>query len=82
MLIEKVYARWITRVLKQEERDRRVRDPRAFIRRAEREGDMSLQRIITTDETWLYNYDPETKEQSAVWMQWSVLRETLNVPKF
>ena len=28
---------------------------------------MFLQIIITTDETWLHNYDPETKEQSAVW---------------
>jgi len=65
--MDKVYARWIPRVLKQEERDRRVRDSRAFIPRAEREGDMFLQRIITTDETWLHNYDPETKEQSAVW---------------
>ena len=30
---------------------------------------MFLQRIITTDETWLHNFDPETKEQSAVWKQ-------------
>jgi len=65
--MDKVYARRILRVLKQEERDRRVRDSRACIRRAERGGDMSLQRIITTDETWLHNYDPETKEQFAVW---------------
>ena len=67
--MDKVYARWIPRVLKQEERDRRVRDSRAFIRRAEQEGDMFLQRIITTDETWLHNYDPETKEQPAVWIR-------------
>ena len=28
---------------------------------------MFLQRIVTTDETWLWFHDPETKEQSAVW---------------
>ena len=24
--------------------------------------------IVTGDETWVYNYDPETKQQSAVWV--------------
>jgi hypothetical protein len=24
-------------------------------------------RLVTTDETWLYNYDPETKQQSMAW---------------
>lgn len=28
---------------------------------------MPSSRIITTDETWLWFYDPETKSQSAVW---------------
>jgi hypothetical protein len=32
-----------------------------------REGDDFLGRIITTDKTWLWFYDPETKSQSAVW---------------
>ena len=26
-----------------------------------------LDRIITTDETWLWHFDPETKAQSSVW---------------
>ncbi|XP_052778899.1 protein GVQW3-like [Mya arenaria] len=38
-----------------------------FLRRYKREGDGFLSRIITTDETWLWFYDPETKSQSAVW---------------
>ena len=24
--------------------------------------------IVTGDETWIYQYDPETKQQSAVWI--------------
>ena len=40
---------------------------RAFLRRYQREGDGFLDRIITTDETWMWLYDPETKDQSAVW---------------
>ena len=47
--------------------ERRVRDSRAFLRRFEREGNRFLDSIITTDETWLWLHDPETKQQSAVW---------------
>ena len=39
----------------------------SFIRRFEKEGDAFLNRIITTDETWLLFYDPETKQQSIQW---------------
>jgi len=24
-------------------------------------------RLVTVDETWLYHYDPETKQQSLEW---------------
>ena len=33
----------------------------------EKEGDAFLNRIITTDKTWLFYYDPETKQQSSQW---------------
>jgi len=26
-----------------------------------------LSRLVTIDETWLYHYDPETKQQSSEW---------------
>jgi len=33
-----------------------------------REGaDKFLKRIVTCDETWVHHYDPETKQESAVW---------------
>lgn len=31
------------------------------------EGDTFLDRILTTDETWLYQFYPETNSQSVVW---------------
>ena len=55
------------RLLKDHEKERRVLESQAFLRRFEREGDDFLNRIITTDETWLWFNDPETKQQSAVW---------------
>jgi hypothetical protein len=32
------------------------------------EGSNFLQRVITGDESWIYEYDPETKRQSEEWM--------------
>lgn len=31
------------------------------------EGDNFLDRIITTDRTWLHHFDPETKAMFSVW---------------
>ncbi len=27
-----------------------------------------MNEIVTGDETWIYSYDPETKQQSTVWV--------------
>jgi len=32
-----------------------------------RDPDYFLLRLVTTDETWLYHYDPETRQQSMEW---------------
>lgn len=65
--MSKVSARWVPRLLSMEEKQRRVHCSNEFIQRYETEGDEFLDRIVTTDETWLYYYDPETKAQSSVW---------------
>jgi len=33
-----------------------------------------LSRFVTMDETWLYHYDPETKQQSMEWRHSGSLR--------
>jgi len=40
-----------------------LRDPKDF-----------LSRMVTKDETWLYHYDPETKQQSMEWQHSGSLR--------
>ena len=42
-------------------------DSKTFLRRFEKEGDAFPNLIITTDETWLFYYDPETKQHSRQW---------------
>lgn len=65
--MKKVSARWVPKLLSDEERETRVRCSSAFLERYEAEGDAFLDRIVTTDETWLHYFDPETKAQSSIW---------------
>ena len=57
--ISKVSARWLPRLLKDSETDCRLRCSEEFLTRYDSEGDAFLDRIITTDETWLHHFDPE-----------------------
>ena len=63
----RVSARWVPRLLKDDEMTNRVQKSQLFIRQWRKEGDDFLKRIITADETWVYYYDPETKMQSSQW---------------
>lgn len=65
--MSRVCARWVPRLLKEHEMERRVEDSRRFLARFDSEGDRFLEKIVTTDETWLFYYDPETKQQSSQW---------------
>lgn len=63
----KVCARWIPRLLTDKQKNERVLVSEEFLRRYRREGERFFNRIITTDESWFYQFDPETKAQSSVW---------------
>ena len=65
--MSRVSARWVPRLLKNHEMERRVMDPKTVLRPFEKEGSAFMNRIITTDETWLFYYDPKTKQQSSQW---------------
>ena len=62
-----VCARWVSRLLTDEQRERRVHAAQTFLDRYHRQGHNFLERIVTVDETWVHYYDPETKRQSSVW---------------
>nr|XP_034307818.1 histone-lysine N-methyltransferase SETMAR-like [Crassostrea gigas] len=65
--MQRVCARWVPRLLKEEEKQRRVLCSREFLRRVRSGRENFFDRIITTDETWLHYYDPEGKRASSVW---------------
>ena len=55
------------RLLRHEEKQERVDASRKLIDRNEVEGKTFLRRIITSDEMWLWNFEPESKALSSVW---------------
>ena len=57
----KISARWVPRLHKDSEKECRVRCSQEFVTHYEAEGDAFLDSNITTDETWLYYFDSETK---------------------
>ena len=57
--MRKVCAKMVPKELTEEQKQRRVTI-------LERQDDI-LGHVITGDETWVYQYDPEMKQQSAQW---------------
>jgi len=62
-LMRKVCAKMVPKELTEEQKQRRVTICQDLL---ERQDDI-LGRVITGDETWVYQYDPEMKRQSAQW---------------
>ena len=65
--MKKVCARWVPRLLSDNDRSRRIECSEHFLRRFEQSGEEFLSRIVTTDETMINLFDPETKRESSVW---------------
>ena len=68
--MRKVCAKMVPEKLTEEQKQRRVTICQDLL---ERQNDI-LGRVIIGDETWVYQYDPETKRQSAQW-------KTVNSPR-
>lgn len=62
----KVCAKMVPKNLTQEQKDNRMNICSDIMNRLTEEPDL-LSKIITCDETWIFQYDPETKCQSMHW---------------
>jgi histone-lysine N-methyltransferase SETMAR len=58
--MSKVAARWVPRILTEVDRQKRVQCSREFLKRYEAHDEVFFDRIVSTDETWLYYYDTES----------------------
>ena len=66
MCLSHVSARWVARLLTEEEKSARVGASRRLLDTG-RSDSTFLRRINTTDETWVHYYEHEDKRMSMVW---------------
>ncbi|XP_046976362.1 histone-lysine N-methyltransferase SETMAR-like [Vanessa cardui] len=65
--MNKVSARWVPRMLTDEQKNKRVDISRANLEKFQCDKDIFLLRFVTMDETWIHHFDPETEQQSMTW---------------
>lgn len=64
--MRRIAAKFVPRLLSHEQKEHRLQVCRDLRQRALDDPEF-LSRIITADESWIYGYDPETKQQSSQW---------------
>lgn len=67
LLMRKVAARWVPKMLTNFDMQRRMETSEAILDQFGDNWNELLLCLITMDETWLYHYDPESKQQSMIW---------------
>lgn len=64
--MQKVCAKMVPKNLTQDQKDARKESCTDILERLNEDPHL-LERVITCDETWIFQYDPETKRQSMHW---------------
>jgi histone-lysine N-methyltransferase SETMAR len=80
--MNRICARWVPRMLSEENMTNRTEASRQFLRKFSQSGIGFLDRIITTDEAWFHYYDPETKQQSSQWKNVDSPRSKIDLLEF
>lgn len=63
----KLCARWVPKMLTEENKSQRILTSSAVLKRYEEEGGEFLSNLVTGDETWVHYDTPETKRASMQW---------------
>jgi [histone H3]-lysine36 N-dimethyltransferase SETMAR len=66
--VRKLCSRWVPHNLTSAQKDARVKWCKEMLRKYNKGSSKAVYDICTGDESWIYNYDPETKQQSTVWV--------------
>jgi len=65
--MQKLSAKLFPKCLNADQKRQRCRSSEQLLEFFRRDPNDFLSRLVTKDETWLYHYDPETKQQSVEW---------------
>lgn len=66
--LSKLSARWVPKLLRPDQQQTGAGLSTAILNKWDEDPEAFLDRIVTGDETWLYQYDPEDKTQSKQWL--------------
>ena len=66
--VRRIVSRWVPHNLTDAQKQARVEWCRDMINKFEAGSSRRVYDIITGDESWIYQYDPETKRQLTVWV--------------
>ncbi|GBP07735.1 Histone-lysine N-methyltransferase SETMAR [Eumeta japonica] len=67
MNMRKICARWVPKMLTPFDKQRRLQTSKDFLELVGDNIDEICDRIVTVDETWVRQYDPESKQESMQW---------------
>jgi len=65
--MQKLSAKWVPKCLSTEQKHQWCQPSDQLLEFFRRDPNDFLSWLVTMDETWLYHYDPETKQQSMEW---------------
>ena len=65
--MQKLFAKWVPKCLNGDHKRQRCQSSEQLLEFFRRDPNDFLSRLVTMDETRLYHYDPETKQQSMEW---------------
>jgi len=65
--MRKLSAKWVPKCLNADQKRQRCQSSEQRLEFFRRDPNDFLSRLVTMNETWLYHYDLETKQQSVEW---------------
>jgi len=65
--MQKLSVKWVPKCLNTDKKCQWCQSSEQLLEFFRRDRNDFLSRLVTMDETWLYHYDPETKQQSMEW---------------
>ena len=65
--MRKLSAKWIPKFLKADQKRQRCQSSEQLLEFFRCDPNDFLSRLVNMNETWLYHYDPEKKQQSVEW---------------
>jgi len=65
--MHRVAAKFVPRILTDDQKQKQHINVCTELRQLTSDDETFLSRVITGDESWVYGYDPKTKQQSSQW---------------